>query len=153
MWSPKSTVYLYQLGDHDPSGVDAWRAFRERVVGFLGKTVTAEMIETARQWGTARYLELGKPLGVQETEPDEDYCRCEDTCNCWDSQVSYLFIGDDREPRKVTFARLAVTEDHIRDLNLPTRPTKQTDSRAHGFEGGIGRSRRHPADRAAADRL
>lgn len=27
--------YVYQLGDHDPSGVDAWRAFRERVTEFL----------------------------------------------------------------------------------------------------------------------
>lgn len=30
-------VYLYQLGDHDPSGVDAWRSFEERVRGFLGE--------------------------------------------------------------------------------------------------------------------
>ena len=28
-------VYVYQLGDHDPSGVDAWRAFRKTVCGFL----------------------------------------------------------------------------------------------------------------------
>ena len=27
--------YVYQLGDHDPSGVDAWRAFQERVEDFL----------------------------------------------------------------------------------------------------------------------
>jgi hypothetical protein len=27
-------VYIYQLGDHDPSGLDAWRAFRERVRAF-----------------------------------------------------------------------------------------------------------------------
>lgn len=30
----KETV-IYQLGDHDPSGVDAWRSFQQRVVGFL----------------------------------------------------------------------------------------------------------------------
>jgi hypothetical protein len=28
------TTYVYQLGDHDPSGVDAWRSFEERVRGF-----------------------------------------------------------------------------------------------------------------------
>ena len=28
------TNYLYQLGDHDPSGVDAWRSFEERVRAF-----------------------------------------------------------------------------------------------------------------------
>ena len=136
--SAKKTVYIYQLGDHDPSGVDAWRAFRERVTGFLGETVTPEMVQSARQYGLGRHLEpwLGKPLGVTETEPDEDYCRCEDYCGCWDNQVSYLFLGDGRECRKVTFARLAVTEDQIRDLNLPTRPTKQSDTRARSFEGG-----------------
>jgi hypothetical protein len=34
------------------------------------------------------------------------------------------------------FERLAVTEDQIYDLDLPTRPTKQSDSRARGFGGG-----------------
>lgn len=28
------TTFVYQLGDHDPSGVDAWRSFAERVRGF-----------------------------------------------------------------------------------------------------------------------
>jgi hypothetical protein len=28
------TTYVYQLGDHDPSGVDAWRSFGERVREF-----------------------------------------------------------------------------------------------------------------------
>jgi hypothetical protein len=27
-------TYIYQLGDHDPSGVDAWRSFQERVMEF-----------------------------------------------------------------------------------------------------------------------
>ena len=28
-------VYIYQLGDHDPSGVNAWRSFEATVRGFL----------------------------------------------------------------------------------------------------------------------
>ncbi len=28
-------VFVYQFGDHDPSGVDAWRSFQERVRGFV----------------------------------------------------------------------------------------------------------------------
>lgn len=32
----RKVVYIYQLGDHDPSGLDAWRAFRERVAEFCG---------------------------------------------------------------------------------------------------------------------
>lgn len=31
----KGGVYVYQLGDHDPSGLDAWRAFVATVCGFL----------------------------------------------------------------------------------------------------------------------
>jgi hypothetical protein len=34
---------------------------------------------------------------------------------------------------EIHFARVAVTEVQIVDLNLPTRPTKRTDSRAHSF--------------------
>jgi hypothetical protein len=35
----------------------------------------------------------------------------------------------------ITFTRVAVNEDQIRAFNLPTRPTKKTDSRSKGFEG------------------
>jgi hypothetical protein len=28
-------VFVYQLGDHDPSGIDAWRNFQRKVTGFL----------------------------------------------------------------------------------------------------------------------
>jgi len=67
-------VFLYQLGDHDPSGVDAWNSFTERIRGFA---------------------------------PDAD----------------------------VTFERLAVTEAQINTMNLPTRPTKTTNSRSRNFTG------------------
>jgi hypothetical protein len=36
----------------------------------------------------------------------------------------------------VTFTRLAVTPGQIEEMRLPTRPTKSTDSRSHGFRGG-----------------
>lgn len=29
------TTYIYQLGDHDPSGVDSWRSFQERIREFV----------------------------------------------------------------------------------------------------------------------
>jgi hypothetical protein len=34
-WQRSKTTYVYQLGDHDPSGVDAWRDFRAKVVEFV----------------------------------------------------------------------------------------------------------------------
>ena len=33
------TTFVYQLGDHDPSGLDAWRDFRRKVVEFLREMV------------------------------------------------------------------------------------------------------------------
>jgi hypothetical protein len=67
-------VFIYQLGDHDPSGLDAWRDLQRKVRAFA---------------------------------PDAE----------------------------VIFERLAVTPEQIVELSLPTRPTKQTDSRASRFEG------------------
>lgn len=65
---------IYQLGDHDPSGIDAWRHTKAK---------------------------------LREFAPEIDF-----TCR-----------------------RLAVTEAQIEELNLPTRPTKTTDTRAKNFEG------------------
>jgi hypothetical protein len=75
-------TYVYQLGDHDPSGLDAWRDFQAKVRGFLD-------------------------LGTH-------------------GLASAM----------ASFERLAVTEDQIQEWHLPTRPTKQTDTRARSFEGG-----------------
>jgi hypothetical protein len=71
----EKVTYLYQLGDHDPSGLDAWPDFRDKVTEFAG-------------------------------------------------------VGD-----WVEFERIAVTPEQITDLNLPTRPTKRSDSRAGNFAG------------------
>ena len=73
-------VYVYQLGDHDPSGVDAWRDFTSKVTRFAAE----------------RYGDV------------EDWLH---------------------------FERLAVTEHQIQQWQLPTRPTKRTDTRAAGFRG------------------
>lgn len=69
----KPTV-IYQLGDHDPSGVDAWRQIKERFAEFA---------------------------------PTIDF----------------------------RFERVAVTPAQIEEYSLPTRPTKQSDSRSRGFDG------------------
>lgn len=71
-------TYVYQVGDHDPSGVDAWRDLQAKVRGFLGRD--------------AVYM--------------------------------------------ATFGRLAVLPDQIAEYQLPTRPTKASDTRAKNFEGG-----------------
>ncbi|OWL97004.1 hypothetical protein B7435_26820 [Mycolicibacterium peregrinum] len=65
---------IYQLGDHDPSGVAAWEHTRRRLAEFA---------------------------------PDVEF----------------------------HFQRIAVTPDQIAEYQLPTRPTKQSDSRAANFKG------------------
>lgn len=70
------TTHIFNLGDHDPSGLDLWRDIQEKIV-----TVFA---------------------------PDS----------------------------LVTFKRLGVTPDQITKYNLLTRPTKASDTRSKGFEGG-----------------
>jgi hypothetical protein len=78
--SAPGEVYVYQLGDHDPSGVDAWRDFTSKVTRFA-----AERFRDVEDW--------------------------------------------------LHFERLAVTEDQITQWQLPTRPTKRTDTRSKGFRG------------------
>ena len=39
MCATRGEVYVYQLGDHDPSGVDAWRDFTEKVRRFARRAV------------------------------------------------------------------------------------------------------------------
>jgi hypothetical protein len=71
----RRTAFIYQLGDHDPSGVCAWKVIERRLQEFVDNDI------------------------------------------------------------QLTFERIAVTPEQITQLNLPTRSTKQTDSRAAGFEG------------------
>ena len=68
-------AYIYQLGDHDPSGVSAWEHIQTRLREFVNDDIVLE------------------------------------------------------------FERLAVTPEQIDEYDLPTRPTKQTDTRAANFEG------------------
>lgn len=70
----KPTV-IYQIGDHDPSGVAAWDDIQNKLRNFVDNDIDVE------------------------------------------------------------FERIAVTPAQIDDLNLPTRPTKQSDTRAAKFAG------------------
>lgn len=71
----KKPAIIYQLGDHDPSGVAAWDDTRRKLRSFVPKNI------------------------------------------------------------ELTFERIAVTPEQIVALDLPTRPTKQSDSRAARFVG------------------
>lgn len=81
LWQTAATIrdtgkptFVYQLGDHDPSGVAAWEHVQAK---------------------------------LREFAPDID----------------------------IVFNRIAVTEEQIDIFDLPTRPTKASDSRAKNFSG------------------
>lgn len=46
-WQSKHT-YLYQLGDHDPSGADAWRDFEAKVRKFVRARTSADLVTFER---------------------------------------------------------------------------------------------------------
>jgi hypothetical protein len=111
-------THVYQLGDHDPSGVDAWRAFRETVCGFL----LEEHRELMRRLAEAYHVDFGD----RPEHRARDFSDIESVCTfSAGEQVAHAF-----------FERLAVTEMQVYELDLPTRPTKQSDSRAQSFDGG-----------------
>jgi hypothetical protein len=93
--------------------VDAWRAFRTSVGGFL--------LEEYRDHYDR--LAAAHPEAALGNEPDDPGGE---TCT---------FIAG-KQAATAVFERLAVTESQIYRLGLPTRPTKQSDTRARGFGGG-----------------
>ena len=111
-------THVYQLGDHDPSGVDAWRAFRKTVCGFLMEEHRELMARV-----TAAHPEADFGDGA---DLDGQHFGSETLCT--------FSVGD--QVRTAFFERLAVTEIQVRQLDLPTRPTKQSDTRAASFDGG-----------------
>jgi hypothetical protein len=112
-------VRVYQLGDHDPSGIDAWRAFRKTVCGFL----------------LEEYRELRATLAAVGYEDDDWDAHGHDPDDDDGGESSCVFIAGE-QVETVFFKRLAVTQNQIYQLDLPTRPTKRSDTRAAGFRGG-----------------
>jgi hypothetical protein len=106
-------VFLYQFGDHDPSGLDAWRHFRERVKEFLTEMAPTGSHGRIRLWTTGQ---INAIVAANENERLEVV----------DGEA--LDLG-------VHFQRLAVTEAQIEDYALHTRPTKRTDTRSRDFYG------------------
>jgi hypothetical protein len=114
-------TWVYQLGDHDPSGVDAWRAFRASVCGFL--------LEEHRDW-MAR-ISAAHPEADLGDIAGPDHYAFED-----DGGESACVFTAGGHVATARFQRLAVTPVQVRELDLPTRPTKQSDTRARSFGGG-----------------
>jgi hypothetical protein len=58
----RKPVYVYQLGDHDPSGIDAWRDFQAKVRGFLAERTAS---------GVGRHFAIFERIAVTEAQIGE----------------------------------------------------------------------------------
>lgn len=119
VWMEKEALAGVAWDVTDGLGVSLWVARGYSSISYLYEA--AQHINAALEAGKVAYI-----YNLGDHDPSG--------CDAWESVVSELqgFSIDDRRMR---FKRAAVTPEQIRRLNLPSRPTKKTDSRAAGFEG------------------
>lgn len=129
--------YRRSVWDAQPVYVEVWLE-KDALAGVL--------IEETDPWDV--------PLMVTRGFPSLSYVYDAATTIRNQGKPAYLYHFGDRDPSgvdidrnleqrlrefapdaEIHFERVAVTPQQITDLNLPTRPTKGTDSRSKGFEG------------------
>jgi hypothetical protein len=60
-WKAGKSTYVYQFGDHDPSGVNAWESFADKVSGFVsdsGYLSPVEMVLGLERMGVVNFTRL-----------------------------------------------------------------------------------------------
>jgi hypothetical protein len=127
---------------------DLWRSQESYVEVWLEKDALAGVLyQITGRWDV--------PLMVTRGYPSLSFLSsAADTINAAGKPTKLYYFGDHDPsgcdiPRAVeehireyapdaelSFHRIAVNADQIKTLGLPTRPTKTTDSRCKGFEGG-----------------
>lgn len=105
---------IYYFGDRDPSGVDIDRAVCQGIGEALGAGACFPEHFTPNEIVNT-YIG-GRALGVDRSSRERQECERE-----------FGACAD--------FTRVAVTEAQIEAWDLPTRPTKRTDTRAKNFDG------------------
>lgn len=114
------STQIYYFGDRDPSGVDIDRAIVEGIGESLPSTLATKDV----------------------TNNSMDFAVVAAAFNAGDFgalfEVTDMFAERGEYPsfeNCATFTRVAVTEEQIAAWDLPTRPTKKTDSRSKSFKG------------------
>ena len=105
-------THLYYFGDHDPSGVDIPRHIEDQL---------GELINPLRKSAAVRE-EIAAKLRMHGLSTSTE-------------DVANATIDGYAGVPTISFECVAVTEGQIIDLDLQTRPTKKTDTRAKNFEG------------------
>lgn len=105
-------THIYYFGDYDPSGCDISRNVEERIREFVGE-----------HWLAPERRKLNEMLGVAEADK-----LIREQCSAAD-------LEGEARGTQITFTRVAVNRPQIAEMNLPTRPTKKSDTRSKSFEG------------------
>lgn len=110
-------VHLYYFGDHDPSGVDIPRHVEQQI-----KQLVYGIPEEDMKW-----------LKSISDNQDDDWIFS----LLFGDPIRFIELLAEKHGtyRVIHFTRVAVNEDQIVELDLQTRPTKKTDSRARNFKG------------------
>jgi Protein of unknown function C-terminus (DUF2399) len=130
-------TYRRALWDEQPAYVEVWLE-KEALAGVL--------YEETERWDVPLMVTRGYPSLSYVYEAAQAIDDCEKPAYLYyfgDFDPSGLDIARTVETRirefapwaDLTFERVAVTAEQIREMGLPTRPTKQTDSRSKGFAG------------------
>jgi hypothetical protein len=129
--------YRRQVWDNQDAYVEVWLE-KDALAGVL--------YEETQKWDVPLMVTRGYPSLSYLFDAAEAIADCGKPAHLYyfgdyDPSGLDIPVKVERDLRKfapkadITFTRVAVLEDQIRLLRLPTRPTKKTDSRSRGFEG------------------
>jgi hypothetical protein len=130
-------TYRRALWREQPVYVEVW-CEKDTIASILSQ-VTAEFnvpLMIARGFSSITFIHGAAEIIKSQNKPTHIlYFGDHDPSGKSISKVLERDLRDFSDGADITFTRLAVTEQQIIDLNLPTRPTKKTDSRAKNFIG------------------
>lgn len=137
MLSLTAETYRRALWDGQPAYVEVWLE-KDALAGVL--------IDETGEWDvplmvTRGYSSVSFLASAAETIAEQDrptfiyYLGDHDPSGVDIPRVVERELRRMAPDAEIHFERIAVTEEQIVDYDLPTRPTKQTDSRSRGFRG------------------
>ena len=137
MLDQQQRFYRRALWDNQDSYVEIWLE-KDALSGVLYE-VTAEFdvpLMVTRGYPSISYLyEAAEAIAARGKPAYLYYLGDHDPSGCDITRAVENGIREFAPNAEIYFERIAVTPAQIQELNLPTRPTKESDSRSKGFEG------------------
>lgn len=130
-------AYRRELWDEQDAYVEVW-CEKDALAGVLFDVTNRWHVPlmVVRGFSSLSFLhEAGEALSRIEKPVFLYYFGDHDPSGVWISRKIEQEIRAFAPDAEIHFERVAVTPEQIDELNLPTRPTKKSDSRARGFKG------------------